>query len=68
MFLELRGELAKRGHTFKSMCKAVGLAYSSVCKCLILDADWRLSDMYKVLNWLALPHSELNRIFPEGGK
>lgn len=68
MFLELRGELARRGYNFKKMALAIHRSYSYVCKCACGERDFDFKDGYATLDWLGISHSELPRIFPKRGQ
>ncbi len=67
MYLELRGELARRGQTLKTMAIKIHKSYSYVCKCACGECNFDLKDAYAILDWLNIPYSDLSRIFPKNG-
>ncbi len=67
-YLELRGELAKRGYTFKDMAIAIHRSYIYVCKWACGEGHIRLAEAYRALDWMELPHCDISRVFPREDK
>ena len=67
LYLELRGELAKRGKNFRAMAIAIHKSYSHVCKCACGDSQFGMDEAYAALDWMGIPHSDLDRVFPSNG-
>ena len=66
-YLELRGELARRGESFKTMAITIGRSYLYVIKCIAGESNFRIDEAYAALDWMGIPHAELNRVFPKNG-
>lgn len=51
-FAKLRGALAEKGFTREAMAKALGMSDRTFRKKLAGDNDWKLSEMYRMMQLL----------------
>ena len=59
VYLELIGEMAKRGESRKSVAKMLGISNASVGRKLSNESDWTISEIEKLCEYFDKDYYEL---------
>lgn len=68
LYSKLRGLMREYGDTQDDVARALLLSRISVSNRLRGASDWKLSEMYALLDRYHVPYSKLNEVFPKGGR
>ena len=68
LFGKLRGLMREYGDTQDDIARALLLGRVSVSNRMRGASDWKLSEMYSLLDRYHVPHDRLHEIFPMGGR
>ncbi len=63
-FAKLRGEIAAHDIEHSDFAKGIGLSKCAVSQRLNGHKQWKLSEMYAVMDFFGLPYSALPEYFP----
>ena len=66
-FAALRKALRKNDYTTQELADHLKKSRPYISQRLNGLRPWELTDMYAILDWLYIPHSELHIIFPKEG-
>ena len=65
----LRGLMAQNDVDLTDLGKVIGLnEKSAVSHRMTGKTDWKLSEVYKILDFFKIPHEQLSIYFPQGGQ
>lgn len=67
-FKALRGALSCAGYRIQDLIPVTGLGWTALSHRFTDKADFKISEMYAIMDFLSLPHSELAKYFPKNGK
>lgn len=67
-FKKLRLKCEEHDMTIEELGEQIGRSRSYMNQCFCVHSDWRLSDMYRILDLFDIPHDQLHEYFPKGGK
>ena len=67
LYSKLRGLMREFGDTQDDVARALLLSRISVSNRLRGAADWRLDEMYALMDRYHVPHDRLHEVFPKGG-
>ena len=68
LYSKLRGLMREFGDTQDDVARALLLSRISVSNRLRGAADWKLSEMYALLDRYHVPHDRLHEVFPKDGR
>ena len=68
LFGKLRGLMREFGDTQDDVARALLLSRISVSNRLRGTAEWRLDEMYALLDRYHVPHDRLHEVFPKDGR
>lgn len=68
LYGKLRGLMHEFGDTQDDVARALLLSRISVSNRLRGTAEWRLSEMYALMDRYHVPHDRLHEVFPKGGR
>ena len=66
--LMLRGLMAAHGMNIEELAYQLGKSRPHINQCLLGKAQWRLDEMYGILDYFDIPHDQMHIYFPRGGK
>jgi hypothetical protein len=66
-YAKLRGLMRENDDTQADLARLLLLSPQSVSDRMNNRAEWKLGEMYAVLNRYYVPHDQLNEVFPMGG-
>jgi len=67
-FLKLRALLTENDMTLTELGYFIHRSYSRLSDCMRGAAEWRLDEMYAILDLFHVSHDKLHEYFPKGGK
>ena len=67
LYSKLRGLMREFGDTQDDLARALLLSRISVSNRLRGTAEWRLDEMYALMDRYHVPHDRLHEVFPKGG-
>ena len=68
LYSKLRGLMREFGDTQDDVARALLLSRISVSNRLRGAADWRLDEMYALMDRYHVPNDRLHEVFPKGGR
>ena len=68
LYSKLRGLMREFGDTQDDVARALLLSRISVSNRLRGTAEWRLDEMYALMDRYHVPHDRLHEVFPKGGR
>lgn len=68
LYGKLRGLMREFGDTQDDVARALLLSRISVSNRLRGTAEWRLDEMYALMDRYHVPHDQLHMVFPKGGR
>ena len=68
LYGKLRGLMREYGDTQDDVARALLLSRISVSNRLRGAADWKLGEMYALMDRYHVPHNRLHEVFPKGGR
>lgn len=68
LFGKLRGLMREFGDTQDDVARALLLSRISVSSKLRGATEWKLGEMYALMDRYHVPYSKLNEVFPNGGR
>ena len=68
LFSKLRGLMREYGDTQDDLARALLLSRASVTNRMRGAAEWRLDEMYALMDRYHVPHDRLHEVFPKGGR
>lgn len=68
LFSKLRGLMREFGDTQDDIARALLLSRASVTNRMRGAAEWRLDEMYALMDRYHVPHDRLHEVFPMGGR
>lgn len=68
LFSKLRGLMRKYGDTQDDLARVLLLGRASVSNRMRGAADWKLGEMYALMDRYHVPHDRLHEVFPKGGR
>ena len=68
LYSKLRGLMREFGDTQDDIARALLLSRISVSNRLRGTAEWRLDEMYALMDRYHVPHDRLHVVFPMGGR
>ena len=68
LFSKLRGLMREYGDTQDDLARALLLSRASVTNRMRGAAEWRLDEMYFLMDRYRVPHDRLHEVFPKGGR
>ena len=68
LYSKLRGLMREFGDTQDDVARALLLSRISVSNRLRSTAEWRLDEMYALMDRYLVPHDRLHEVFPMGGR
>ena len=66
--LKIRGLLAEHGMTIAELAYQLGKSKPHINHCLVGKSQWRLDEMYGILDYFEIPYDQMHIYFPKGGK
>jgi len=66
-FLKLRARLAENGYTQQDMQRRLGLGSSTVSRRFNGVEEWRLTEIWEIMEWLDIPAQQMHEYFPKYG-
>ena len=66
--LKIRGLLAEHGMTIAELAYQLGKSKPHINQCLVGKSQWRLDEMYGILDYFERPYDQMHIYFPKGGK
>lgn len=66
-YSRLRGLITAHGDSTADAASAAYLGVTALSMRLNNRAEWRLSEMYALMDRYGVPHSELSSVFPKNG-
>lgn len=67
-YAKLRGAMREHDDTQETLARALLLSTVSISKRFNNQADWRLSEMYAILDRYHVPHNRIHLYFPANGR
>ena len=67
LYSKLRGLMREFGDTQDDIARALLLSRASVTNKMRGAAEWRLDEMYALMDRYHVPHDRLHEVFPKGG-
>ena len=67
LYSKLRGLMREYGDTQDDLARVLLLGRVSVSNRMRGASDWKLSEMYALLDRYHVPHDRLHEVFPKGG-
>jgi hypothetical protein len=67
-YAKLRGLMAENDDTQRDLARLLLLSPQSISDRMSNRADWKIGEMYAILNHYRVPHANLNQVFPMNGK
>lgn len=67
LYRKLWGLMAENGDTQKDVARVLLVSPQSVCDRMCGRQDWKLDEMYLLLDRYRVPYSQLHKVFPKGG-
>lgn len=68
LYSKLRGLMREFGDTQDDLARVLLLSRISVSNRLRGTAEWKLSEMYALMDRYHVPHDRLHEVFPKGGR
>lgn len=68
LYSKLRGLMREFGDTQDDVARALLLSRISVSNRLRGTSEWRLGEMYALMDRYHVPHDRLHEVFPMGGR
>ena len=68
LYSKLRGLMREYGDTQDDLARALLLSRASVTNRMRGAAEWRLDEMYALMDRYHVPHDRLHEVFPMGGR
>ena len=68
LYSKLRGLMREFGDTQDDLARVLLLSRISVSNRLRGTAEWRLDEMYALMDRYHVPHDRLHEVFPKGGR
>lgn len=68
LYSKLRGLMREYGDTQDDVARALLLSRISVSNRLRGTAEWKLGEMYALMDRYHVPHDRLHEVFPMGGR
>ena len=68
LYSKLRGLMREFGDTQDDVARALLLSRISVSNRLRGTAEWKLGEMYALMDRYHVPHDRLHEVFPMGGR
>ena len=68
LYSKLRGLMREFGDTQNDVARALLLSRISVSNRLRGTAEWKLGEMYALMDRYHVPHNRLHEVFPKGGR
>ena len=68
LYSKLRGLMREFGDTQDDVARALLLSRISVSNRLRGTAEWRLDEMYALMDRYHVPNDRLHEVFPKGGR
>lgn len=67
-YAKLRGLMAEHDDTQRDLARLLLLSPQSISDRMSNRAEWKIGEMYTVMNHYRVPHDRLNQVFPMNGK
>ncbi len=67
-YLKLRGLLAENDMTIAELAYQLGKSKPHINQCLVGKSQWRLDEMYGILDYFEIPYDQMHIYFPKGGQ
>lgn len=67
-YAELRGLMRTNDDTQRDIARMLLVTPAAISQRMNNHAEWKLNEMYAILDRYRVPHDQLNRIFPKDGK
>lgn len=67
-YAALRGLMKANDDTQNDLARMLLLSTPAISQRMNNRADWKLSEMYAVLDRYRVPHDQLSKVFPKDGK
>ena len=68
LYSKLRGLMREYGDAQDDVARTLLLSRASVSNRMRGAADWKLSEMYVLMDRYHVPHNMLHEVFPKGGR
>lgn len=65
-FSKLRGRMAEQGYSISTLARAIDMCYEGLSMRLNGTREWRLYEIYIVVDELDIPEAEIAQYFPRG--
>ena len=67
-YSKLRGLMQEHGDTREDVARFLKLAVPTISMRMNCKLDWRISEMYALMDRYHVPYSKLHEVFPQGGR
>lgn len=67
-YAKLRGLMVQNDDQQKDLARLLLLSTQAVCDRINNRSEWRLGEMYAIMDHYRVPYSELHEVFPPNGK
>ena len=67
-YAALRGLMLANDETQNDLCRLLLISRSALSDRFNNSVEWKLSEMYAILNHYKIPHDQLSKFFPMNGK
>lgn len=67
-YAKLRALMMENDDTQNDLARLLLLKPQSISNRMHNRTDWKLSEMYAIMNRYHVPHEQLHEVFPENGK
>lgn len=67
-YAKLRGLMVQNDDTQRDLARLLLLKPQSISDRMSNRSEWKLSEMYAIMNRYHVPHEQLHEVFPEGGR
>lgn len=67
-YAKLRALMMQNDDTQNDLARLMLVSPQAISNRMNNRSDWKLSEMYAIMNRYHVPHEQLHEVFPEGGK